>query len=357
MTTFLQLHLLTTYPPSNPNRDDQNRPKTAVLGGAPRLRLSSQSVKRAVRTSDAFRRRLEGAMGERTKLIGNVVSAHLLARNASAEQAESIAREVAVLFGKLEAQDKKKPGWVQGTTLAFISPAERAHALELADRALAGDPLPKEKDLAKAVLRSADGAVDIAMFGRMLADNPDFNRDAAVQVGHAFTTHRAQVEDDFFTAVDDLKTRDDDAGGSHLGELGFGSGVYYLYACVNVDLLAENLVGDLTLTAKGLEALVEALATATPTGKQNSFAHRPRAAYLRAEIGSAPPRDLSGAFFKAITGEDLLGASIESLESMAAEIDRAYGQAWDRECVMALTRNEGSLAEVMAFARSAAGDE
>lgn len=356
MTTFLQLHLLTTYPPSNPNRDDQGRPKTAHLGGTPRLRLSSQSVKRAVRTCDAFRRRLEGRMGDRTKLIGNVVREHLEAAGAAGERAVEIARDVAAIFGKIEAQDRKKPGWVQGTTLAFISPDERVHALALADRALAGEALPKDKDLAKTVLRSADGAVDIAMFGRMLADNPDFNRDAAVQVGHAFTTHKAQVEDDFFTAVDDLKTRDEDAGGSHLGEQGFGSGVYYLYACVNADLLAENLAGDRALAAQGLAALVEALATATPTGKQNSFAHRPRAAYIRAEIGSAAPRDLSGAFFTAITGANLLAESVAALEAMAEKIDRAYGAACETSTVMNVATGDGTLADVMAFARSAAGD-
>ena len=33
MTTFVQFHLLTPYPPSNPNRDDQGRPKQASVGG------------------------------------------------------------------------------------------------------------------------------------------------------------------------------------------------------------------------------------------------------------------------------------------------------------------------------------
>lgn len=353
MTTFLQLHLLTSYPPSNPNRDDQGRPKTAILGGAPRLRLSSQSVKRAVRCSEPFQRGLAGHIGARTKLIGNVVLKHLKDAGAAPEQALEISREIAAIFGKLEAQDKKEPTKIQAMTLAFVSPDERALALDLAGKALAGETLPKDKDLAKRVLRSADGAVDIAMFGRMLADNPDFNRDAAVQVSHAFTTHRAQAEDDFFTAVDDLKTHDGGAGGSHLGEHGFGSGVYYLYACVSVDLLVENLAGDGALAAEGLAALVEALATATPTGKQNSFAHRPRAAYVRAEIGSTAPRDLSGAFFTAIKGEVLLDASVDSLEDMAKEVDRAYGPVCDRNCVMALTRKEGTLAEVVAFARDA----
>lgn len=134
------------------------------------------------------------------------------------------------------------------------------------------------------------------MFGRMLAESPDYNRDAAVQVAHAFTTHRAQAQDDWFSAVDDLKTRDAESGAGHIGEHGFGSGVYYLYACVNVDLLVENLNGDAALAAKGLEALAKALATATPKGKQNSHAHHPRAGYIRVERGPQQPRDPVGRF-------------------------------------------------------------
>src|SRR5208283_2940475 len=100
-----------------------------------------------------------------------------------------------------------------------------------------GEKLPKDKDLAKAVLQTADGAVDIAMFGRMLADNPSFNRDAAVQVAHAFTTNAVEIEDDYYTAVDDLKRKDEDAGAGFVGEAGFGSGVYYFYLCIDRELL------------------------------------------------------------------------------------------------------------------------
>lgn len=353
MTTFLQLHLLTVYPPSNPNRDDQGRPKEAFYGNTPRLRLSSQSIKRALRLSEPFQAGLVGNLGERTKLIGNVIREHLKERDVAADRAIAIATDVAQVFGKIEPRDKKRPEWVQGTTLAFISPEERRFALELAEKAADGEALPADKVLAKTVLRSADGAVDIAMFGRMLADNPDFNREAAVQVGHAITTHRAQTERDFFTAVDDLKTREDDAGGAHLGEHGFGSGVYYLYACVDTDLLVDNLEGDRELARKGLEALVRALATATPKGKQNSHAHHPRAAYVRAEIGEQAPRDLTGAFFKAIEGEDLLRASIDALELTARQIDAAYGQPWDRDKVLNVPAGEGTLGAVAAFAASA----
>ena len=350
MTTFLQFHLLTAYPPSNPNRDDQGRPKMVTLGGSPRLRLSSQSVKRALRMSGAFQGNLAGHLGTRTKRISEEVAAHLVEKGASEVDAAKIATDIAKAFGKTEAAGKGATRPEHNTTLAFVSPQERDFVFSLAESVLGGEALPKDKDLAKTVLRSADGAVDIAMFGRMLADNPEFNRDAAVQVAHAFTTHRSIAEDDFFTAVDDLKTRAENAGGAHLGEVGFGSGVYYLYACVNADLLIENLGGDAELAAEGVEALVEALATATPSGKQNSFAHHPRAAYVRAETGAQAPRDLSGAFFHAVKGEDLLQTSIAQLEQTANQIDAAYGPASTDHRVMNVPEGKGSLAELIAFA-------
>ena len=110
------------------------------------------------------------------------------------------------------------------------------------------------------------------MFGRMLADNPEFGREAAVQVAHAITTHRVTVEDDFYTAVDDLKTATEDAGAGFMGELGFGSGVFYLYACVDLALLTRNLGGDSELAATACAALASAAATVSPSGKQASFA-------------------------------------------------------------------------------------
>ena len=353
MTTFLQFHLLTAYPPSNPNRDDQGRPKEAHYGNAPRLRLSSQSIKRAVRMSDTFQQALAGSLGERTKRLGDVIRKALEGDGVEAARAREIAEAVAKVFGRIEPVDRKNPDLVQGTTLAFVSPEERAHALDLARGAAQGAGLPSDKELAKTVLRSAGGAVDIAMFGRMLADNPDFNREAAVQVGHAISTHRAQSEDDFFTAVDDLKTRDEDAGGAHLGEHAFGSGVYYLYACVNADLLVENLGGDRELAARGLDALARALATATPKGKQNSHAHHPFAGYVLTEIGSHAPRDLTGAFLRPVRGEDMLDASVAALEEMRGRIDAAYDSAPERQAVMNVAAGRGRLKDIADFAASA----
>ena len=165
MTTFLQFHILTPYGLSNPNRDDQGRPKQAMIGGSPRLRMSSQSVKRALRESTFFALDLADNRGTRTKRLHDHLLARLIATGQGETKAAEIAEQVAAVFGKLETPDK---GEVQrhATTLAFISPAEWTRAEELADKAAAGEPLPDKKELTKEVLRRADGAVDIAMFGK-----------------------------------------------------------------------------------------------------------------------------------------------------------------------------------------------
>lgn len=349
MTTFLQFHILTPWGPSNPNRDDQGRPKQAMVGGVPRLRISSQSAKRAIRESTFFALDLKGNMGTRTKRLYGELVDKLVAGGADRAAAEKAAEQVAAVFGKLEAPKKEAPGDKVATTLAFISPAEWTLAEDLAAKVLAGEDLPKDKDLKKLVLRRADGAVDIAMFGRMLADDADFNREAAVQVGHAMTTHAAQAEEDWFAAVDDLN-KADETGAGHLGETAFGSGVYYQYVCVNVDLLVENLGGDAALAGKGLQALARALALATPTGKQNSFASRPRAHYIRVERGSAQPRDLTGAFFEPVSAKGGIPGAIAALEGMAVKIDQAYGAVAEAVEVMDVEGGRGSLDAIAGFA-------
>lgn len=356
MTTFLQFHALTKYGPSNPNRDDQGRPKQARVGGAPRLRLSSQSVKRAIRESTFFKLDLDGNNGTRTKRLYEKLFEMLVSEGASDDAAMASAEKISAIFGKIGTPDKKSPEKKIGTTLAFISPMEWAEAENLARQDVSGKELPKEKDLKKLILRKADGAVDIAMFGRMLADDADFNRDAAVQVSHAITTHAALAEDDWYSAVDDLN-KADESGAGHLGETGFGSGIYYQYVCVNVDLLIENLGGDRALAAKGLEALAKALATATPTGKQNSFAHRPRAYFIRAERGAEQPRDLSGAFFQPVQDQPWERHSVAELNKAVASIDRAYGPAYSDATFMNVPEGHGTLDEIAAFAAAAAQAE
>lgn len=348
MSRFLQLHYLTIYPLSNPNRDDLGRPKTANYGGVQRLRISSQALKRAARLSDVMQAELKGHLGARTQRIGEVVRDALAGSGEAEADRVKIAEEVADVFGKLDAAAAKQ-GAIRTRQLAFISPDERAAAIELARKALRGESIPKDKELKKTILRTADGAVDVAMFGRMLADDPAFNREAAVQVSHALTTHRALVEDDYYTAVDDLKRPAEDAGAGFVGEAGFGSGVFYTYACVDTGLLIENLDGDRQLAARAAGALVEALATATPSGKRNSFAHQTRASYIRAESGDPQPRSLAGAFFKPVEGQDLMAASVDALEAMAASMDTSYGACAEATETMNVAQGKGTLAAVRTF--------
>jgi CRISPR system Cascade subunit CasC len=346
MNRFLQLHLLTFFPPANLNRDDTGRPKTAVVGGATRLRLSSQALKRAWRTSEIFTAALDGHMGIRTLRFGETVRAHLIAGGMADDRALAAAREIAGVFGTIKEAADKHPAQIK--QLAFLSPEEQAAALALADRMLAGEKVnAKEAGL----LRATDSAADIALFGRMLADDPDYNREAAAQVAHAITTHKVTVEDDYYTAVDDLKTKADDAGAGFLGEAAFGSGVFYLYLCVDRALLLRNLGGDAALARTALGALVEAAATVAPRGKQNSFAAHGRAHYALAECGTKQPRTLAGAFVRPVSGQDLMTRSIEELTQFRRDLDDAYATVPEAACVMHVGRS-GSLADIVAFAQA-----
>ncbi len=357
MTCFVQLHFLTVYPPSNPNRDDMGRPKSAVYGGVHRLRLSSQSLKRAARMSSVMSEALRGKMGERTQRLGDELFKHLCAKGADEGNARKISELVASVFGKLDTTATKKDGdRVRIKQLAFISPDERKAAFEMAERALAGESIGDAKSLGKTILRTADGAVDLAMFGRMLADAPDFNREAAVQVSHAITTHRAEAEDDYYTAADDLKSPTEDVGASFVGESGFGSGVYYLYVCVDADRLVANLAGDRELARKSLDAVTEAFATASPSGKRNSYSHHTRALFIRAEAGGQQPRSLAAAFLEPVNGIDLLGESISRLRKAAAAMDNAYGPCVDDSVEMDVIGGIGTLEGVKSFVSRQLGD-
>jgi CRISPR system Cascade subunit CasC len=345
MSRFLQLHLLTFFPPANLNRDDTGRPKTAVVGGATRLRLSSQALKRAWRTSDIFAAALADHMGQRTQCLGEVVLAHLRASGMAEPAALDLARDIGGVFGKVKDAEDPNPARIE--QLAFIAPEERAAALALADRALAGEKVDAKT---AGLLRAIDTAADIALFGRMLAADPAYNREAAAQVAHAITTHTVVVEDDYYTALDDLKTPAEDSGAGFLGEAAFASGVFYLYLCIDRTLLLKNLGGAAALAATALGALAEAAATVAPRGKQNSFAAHGRAHYVLAERGDRQPRTLAGAFAKPVDDKDLMDKSIEELERFRTQLDATYGPAAADSATMQVGKS-GSLADIIAFCR------
>lgn len=348
MKHFLQLHLLTFYPPANLNRDDTGRPKTATVGNVPRLRVSSQALKRAWRSSPVFAEQLAHHRGIRTQRIGDEILAKLTSQGTTSEKATEIARTIAQHFGKLKPEKDDNPARTE--QLAFISPQEWQTAMTLAERMAAGEKIDlKPED----VLQRTDTAADIAMFGRMLADNPEFNREAAVQVAHAITTHKVTVEDDYYTAVDDLKTAEEDAGAGFIGELGFGSGVFYLYICIDRKLLLKNLGGDAALAATACRALVEAAATIAPKGKQPSFAARARAHFVLAEKGDGQPRTLAAAFAKPVTGDDILAASAARLTAWRGCIEEAYGPSVASERILDVANGQGTLAALLDFVGAA----
>lgn len=345
MSRFLQLHALTFYPPSNLNRDDSGRPKTAAVGGRERLRISSQCLKRAWRTSELFQQQLGDHSGQRSKRI---IAEHFLAKLRDAGIDDKKALEwSAIVAGAFGAVDKKKEAkTVETSQLVHYTPAEIA-AIEALAAAVAERKSAPTKEEADA-LRGQGRAVDIALFGRMLADTPAANVDAAVQVAHAFTVNQVAMEEDFFTAVDDLNKHDEDAGAGHLDEAYFGSGVYYLYICVNVEQLRANLGGNTELTTATLRALTEAVVRVSPGGKQNSFAALSPAAYLLAEQGDLGPRSLALSYIQPIK-DDLLSKAIERLENTRNNLDRAYNLSETARYTFKPLEGVGNLNDLLDF--------
>lgn len=348
MTRFIQLHVLTSYPPSNLNRDDTGSPKTAIVGDCTRLRISSQSLKRAWRTSATFESSLKGHIGMRTKEMGVTVYQSLLDKGVEEKKAREWAKEIAVRFGKLKSDKKAANNEdLHVEQLVHFSPEEQAAIEALAARLAKSKAAPTAADLA--LLRKASSAVDIAMFGRMLAASPAFNTEAAVQVAHAITVHKAAVEDDYFIAVDDLNNGEGDMGAAHIGELGFGAGVFYLYICINREQLEHNLGGDRALAARALTALLDAVTKVAPTGKQNSFASRAYAGYVLAEKGEQQPRSLAQAFLAPVRGPDMMGNAVQELRKRRDRFDAAYGACADARCELDVEAGTGSLAAIADF--------
>lgn len=344
MSEFIQLHLLTSYPPANLNRDDLGRPKTARMGGFDRLRVSSQSLKRTWRVSELFEEAMGAHIGTRTKRLGIPVYEVLIEGGVKEKKAKEWAMAIAGVFGK------NKKDSLEIEQLAHVSPAEEEKALALAAK-IAEEDRPPEKD-ELALLQADNKAVDIALFGRMLASSPAYNVEAACQVAHAISVHSVVVEDDYFTAVDDLNDGMEDAGSAHIGEAGFAAALFYSYICINKSQLVENLSGDEDLANRAIGALTEAAVKVSPTGKQNSFASRAYASYVLAEKGEQQPRSLSVAFLKPVTDPDQGSAAVNALKKQNDNFDTVYGPCASSRYEMNALEGEGTLAELLQFVTS-----
>ena len=354
MSTYVDIHVIQNLPPSCVNRDDSGSPKSAVYGGVRRLRVSSQSWKRATRLY--FNDLLDAKdVGVRTKRVAELLAARItedapdLSGNAT-KLAEEVFKTARI---KLSPPRNKKDAPPESGYLLFLSTSQVERLAELAiASAHSGEAL--DAKAVKKVFKEAH-AVDIALFGRMVADDTDLNVDAACQVAHAISTHAAENEYDFFTAVDDEKNRseEEDAGAGMMGTVEFSSATMYRYATVNVDLLRHNL-GDSEATLRALEVFVRGFCLSMPTGKQNTFANRTVPETVVVTVREDQPVSLVGAFEEAVPAQGAHGyvaRSVEALARHAATIEDNYGLEPLRSFVVALTDSNAvaSLGERVSF--------
>jgi|SRR5579884_655506 len=333
---FLEMHILQNFAPSNLNRDDTNAPKHADFGGVRRSRVSSQAWKRAMRLDFAERGLLSAEQrGIRTKRLLETLTKRLAAAGHPEEEAEQVAR--AAIIGLGLGFDRKRPEETQ--YLVFLGEDEIANVVAVCDahwdELLALKPEKKGSKVSPEVERALTGALDggrsadVALFGRMLADAPKYNVDAAAQVAHAISTHKVGTEFDFFTAMDDLKDRSegDDMGAGMMGTVEFNSACYYRYANVDLGQLTNNLQGDRELALAALEAFVRAFIDSIPSGKQNTFAAQSRPTLVLAEYRDGAPQSLADAFAKPVGNGDtgILRGSVRALDDRYERLATMYG--------------------------------
>jgi len=344
---FIQLHLLVSYPPSNPNRDELGQPKVATMGGTQRSRIASQSLKRAWRTSDIWK--VEGlSIGKRTRelfLDKELGLYEKLKGEFGDKNAEKYTKAILSIFAKTAKLKDKAEAPVDkdlvGKEIVTEQPihfsTKEIENIRQLVKGLKGDPTKEEL---AALVDCSPRNIDVAMFGRMIAKCPDASPDAAVQVAHAISINEVEIEPDFFTAVDDLNK----LGSAHMGEQEFVSAVYYLYLCIDTKSLLEN-INDECLAQNAMQALTETAAMVAPSGKQNSYANRAQAFYILAEKGDAQPRNLSLAFLKAMPSDDPEKA-IAQLQNIKNKFNTAYSKPQEKEMNLF---GEGTLQEILDF--------
>lgn len=325
--TIIDVYALQTVPPSNLNRDDTGSPKTAIYGGVRRARVSSQAWKRAIRV--AFGGLLADAqLGERTLQVGESLASRIAALdpNLAAEEASGLAADVFSTLGLGKADKKKDAKDFESKYLLFLSHRQLDNLAAAAIEAHRGGPA-LEKSKLKA-LANTEHSVDIAMFGRMVADMTDINVDAACQVAHAISVHAVDTEFDYFTAVDDRKEDADQAGAGMIGTVEFNSSTLYRYATVDVDALHRTL-GDGAATRAAVEAFVTAFVRSMPTGKQNTFANRTLPDAVLVRVRDTQPINLVGAFetpVRETTGAGRVTAAAAALAQYTTAVEGAYGE-------------------------------
>lgn len=278
---YMDIYAIQNVPPSNINRDETGNPKTALYGGVLRSRVSSQAWKRAMRHTFCVRMGKDH-IGKRTMNAVQLIVDSMVEQRpkCAAEKASKYASAVLKAIG-IKTKPSKRAGAASGKPvtdyLVFLANTEIKRLAALALEWMDQGKKPTQKldtDMQKemADIFHNEQAVDIALFGRMLADAPDLNTDASAQVAHAISVDAIRPEYDFFTAKDDC-SENDNAGAAMMDSVGFNSSTLYRYANVNLTALREQL-GNIEVTSKAAAVFVEAFIRSMPTGKQNSYGNR-----------------------------------------------------------------------------------
>ncbi|MFE1957624.1 type I-E CRISPR-associated protein Cas7/Cse4/CasC [Streptomyces sp. NPDC059479] len=347
--TILDIHILQNVPPSNMNRDDTGTPKSAYYGGVRRARVSSQAWKRATRKQFAKLLPPE-ELGVRTKKVVEALAERITARDASlgptaialAEETLKTATGSALEPPKRKSKDEDTTALPESKYLMFLSLRQLDALAEIAAKGSAGGDAKalkehfKDKEN-KARARSAVDtrhSVDIALFGRMVADSADLNVEAATQVAHALSVHRSDIESDYYTAVDD-RSSDNESGASMIGTIDFNSATLYRYAAVDADELQRNLGAGLrddespsTPASKAVAAFLEAFITSLPTGKINTFGNHTLPSSVIVKIRDRWPVSFVGAFEEPVPKSDeggFLRQSCQRLAEYIPDVERQYG--------------------------------
>ncbi|MEU0250869.1 type I-E CRISPR-associated protein Cas7/Cse4/CasC [Streptomyces sp. NPDC006235] len=315
---YIDVHVVQTVPPANLNRDDQGNPKEAIYGGVRRSRVSSQAWKRASRQHfDA--QAPEPDRATRTKRITGELMARI-SRNTGLES-DDAGRIAAALLAQLGLSQGKKAG--DTAYLLFYGNAQLDAVAALVTDHVADLAALDEKALTEAVKElpvaqtfKTGHPVGVALFGRMVADIPKLNVDAAVQVAHALSTHETQLEFDYFTAVDDQNEKGE-TGAGMIGTIGFNSATLYRYATVGFAQLTDNLGGDTQAALDALDRFVDSFVLSAPTGYQNSFAHRTRPSLVAVVVRTDQPVNLVSAFEEPVAAE--AGIQANSARRLAEE--------------------------------------
>ena len=323
---YVDIHVLQSVPPSNVNRDDTGAPKSALYGGVRRARISSQAWKKAVRTS--FKDFLPASQtGARTlrvvELLMNRLTAdpYRLAQEDARQKALAVVKALGLKADKPRVKDGSGHEGVERTQyLVFYSNQQLDR---LAQLAATSEGKISSSDAKKAA--DSDHGIEVALFGHMVADSKDLNVDSAVQVAHALSTHAVEIESDYFTAVDDYKLDEDDAGAGMIGTVEFTSETLYRFATVAVSTLEDNL-GDVDLTADAAAAFVRGFVVSMPTGKQNTFANNTLPDAVVVQIRKGRSASFVGAFEDAITSTTggFVEASCKALASYAHDCEEAF---------------------------------